>query len=160
MVSQTNESDRRVRFVIRPNRSLTWRQQKRFFALMTCVMMGIAAAFATLGFWPILPFAGLELAVLGAALWMRAAAGLETEVVCVDPHWVAVDKGRQQTTRIWEAQTPWAQIRLQPSRIRWYPSRLVLRSHGTEVQLATFLTDKERRHLAGELERAIEATAR
>lgn len=163
MVVQTNESDSRIRFVVRPNRSLSWHQLQGFFALMVCVTMGIAVVFAMLGFWPILPFAGLELVALGAALWLCARAGCEIEMISVDPERIEVQKGPRNNgpswQPIWQTQTAWAQVRLQPARIAWYPSRLVIRSHGTEIQLAGFLNDNERQQLAGELQRAIAATA-
>ena len=39
-----------------------------FFALAALPALGLALAFTLQGFWPILPFAGLELAALAIAL--------------------------------------------------------------------------------------------
>jgi uncharacterized membrane protein len=68
---------------------------------------------------------------------------------------VAVEKGRRRLRQRWVMQRAWAQIRLLPPRIRWYPTRLVIRSHGNEVELGGFLNEHERRQLAGELRDAI-----
>ena len=155
MVSKTSWSEGRCRFVIRPNRSLTWRQQKLFFALMVAVTMTIAGSFAWLGYWPVLPFAGLELAVLALALWLCATTGAVREVVSVAADRLVVDRGRRRLRRVWEAHTAWAQVRLLQPRIAWYPTRLVIRSHGEEVQLGGFLNEEERQYLAGELVRAL-----
>ena len=57
-----------TRLVIGPNASMNGRQALVFFAGISAVCLAIAIGFAALGFWPILPFAGAELAALGAAL--------------------------------------------------------------------------------------------
>ena len=77
-------------------------------------------------------------------------------MVSVSGDTVAVEKARER----WEMQRAWAQIRLLPPRIRWYPTRLVLRSHGKEVELGGFLNEAERCQLADELRDAVNDGAR
>ena len=155
MVSKRLCSGESCRFIVRPNRSLTPRQQRLFFAFMCTVVLGIAGAFAIRGYWPVLPFAGLEIAVLAYALWHCARSGAVTEVISVAPDCISVDKGRGDLARVWETPLAWVQIRLDDSGRDWYPSRLVLRSHGKEVQLGSFLNEDERRRLAEELRCAV-----
>lgn len=155
MVSSTVDSKHNWRIVIRPNRSLSRRQLQFAFAIIAIVCLGIASGFAAIGLWPILPFAGAEVLVVGIGFYLSALGGQETEVVSVDRHKVAVEKGRRRTRERLELRRAWLQIRLLAPRIRWYPTRLVLRSHGKEVELGGFLNDQERRRLAGELHQAI-----
>ncbi len=155
MVSKSLCAGNSCRFVIRPNRSLTPRQQMVFFLFMCVVVLGIAGVFAIRGFWPVLPFAGLEIAVLAYALWHCARSGTLTEVISVAPDRISVDKGHGHLARVWETPLAWAQIRLDRSGRDWYPSRLVIRSHGKELQLGTFLNEDERQRLATELRRAV-----
>lgn len=155
MVSSTVDGECNWRFEIRPNRSLTWRQTKLAFAIVAVVCLGVATAFALAGFWPVLPFAGLELLALGSGMYLCVLSGREVEVVSVHGEVVAVEKGRRKLEKRWEFQRAWAQIRLQPPRERWYPTRLVIRSHGREVQLGGFLNEAERHELAGALREAI-----
>lgn len=155
MVSKSLCTGHSCRFVVRPNRSLTPRQQKVFFLFMCVVVLGIAGAFAIRGFWPVLPFAGLEIAVLAYALWHCARSGMLTEVISVAPDRISVDKGHRHLARVWETPLAWAQIRLDRSGRDWYPSRLVIRSHGKELQLGSFLNEDERQRLATELRRAV-----
>lgn len=42
------------------------------YGALAAVSLGIAVAFAALGAWLILPFAGLEIAALCAAFWVTA----------------------------------------------------------------------------------------
>ena len=155
MVSSTVDSNHNWRIVIRPNRSLTRRQLQLVFLVIAVICLSIASAFAVLGMWPVLPFAGAEVIAVGIGFYLSAAGGKETEVVSVNSDEVAVEKGHSQLTERWVLQRAWAQIRLLPPRIRWYPTRLVIRSHGREVELGGFLNEEERRQLAGELRDAI-----
>jgi uncharacterized membrane protein len=151
MVSSTVDSKRNWRIVIRPNRSLTRRQLQLAFLGIAAVCLGIASAFAAIGLWPILPFAGAEVMVVGLGFFLSARAGEETEIVSVGGDKVAVEKRRRRTRECFELQRAWAQIRLLRSGIRWYPSRLVIRSHGKAVELGGFLNEEERHKLAEEL---------
>lgn len=160
MVSSTVDSKRNWQIVIRPNRSLTRRQLQLAFLVIAVICLGIASVFAAFGMWPVLPFAGAEIAVVGIGFYLSAQSGREMEVVSVDSDKVAVEKGRRHKSQRWELQRTWAQIRLLPPRLRWYPTRLVLRSHGKEVELGGFLNEDERRQLAGELSHALRDDAR
>ncbi len=155
MVSSTVDSKRHWQFVIRPNRSLTRRQLQLVFMGIATYCLGIGSVFAVLGMWPVLPFAGAEVMVVGIGFYLSAMGGRELEVVSVDRDKVAVEKGRRHVRQRWELHRAWAQIRLLPPRIRWYPTRLVIRSHGREVELGGFLNDEERQRLAGELQQAL-----
>jgi len=151
MVSSTVDSKRNWRIVIRPNRSLTRRQLQLAFLGIAAVCLGIASAFAAIGLWPILPFAGAEVMVVGIGFFLSARAGEETEIVSVGGDKVAVEKSRRRAREHFELQRAWAQICLLRSGIRWYPSRLVIRSHGKAVELGGFLNEEERQQLADEL---------
>ncbi len=155
MVSSTVDFKRTWRIVIRPNRSLTRRQLQLAFLVIAVVCLGIASVFAVLGLWPVLPFAGAEVLAVGIGFYLSAMSGREMEVVSVNSDKVAVEKGRRLIRERLELQRTWAQICLLPPRLRWYPTRLVIRSRGKEVELGSFLNEDERRQLAGELRHAI-----
>lgn len=151
MVSSTVDTKHNWRIVVRPNRSLTRRQLQLVFLVIAGICLSIASVFAVLGMWPVLPFAGAEVIAVGIGFYLSAVSGRETEVVSVNSDEVAVEKGRNRLTQRWVTQRAWAQIRLLPPRIRWYPTRLVIRSHGNEVELGAFLNEDERLQLAGTL---------
>jgi len=155
MVSSTVNSKRHWHIVIRPNRSLTRRQLQLVFVGIATFCLGIASVFAALGMWPVLPFAGAEVIVVGIGFYLSAMGGREMEVVSVHSDKVSVEKGRRRVRQRWELQRAWARIRLLPPYFRWYPTRLVIRSHGKEVELGGFLNEEERELLAGELQLAI-----
>lgn len=63
------------------NNSLSWQGNKLFFGFMVVVSLTIALMFVLLGAWPILPFAGLELAVLGLCIYLTALRKKDREVI-------------------------------------------------------------------------------
>ena len=114
--------------------------------------------YALYGYWPVLPFAGLEVIVLGAAFYITLYRSGAREVVHVGADTVSVEKGRDKPQQCWECPRAWAQVRLEPSPIRWYPSRLAIRFQGRQVEIGKFLNEAERRALAKELTHAIRRT--
>lgn len=159
MVSSTFDADHNRRFVIRPNQSLSWGEAKLFFLGICLVSLTIAVAFTLIGFWPILPMAGAELIALGVALYLCAVRGQRVEVISVYGDSIVVEKGRQEPDRQWSVQRTWVQIKLLRSAFRWYPSRLVIRSYGRDIEVGCFLTEQERERLASDLCRSIGASS-
>lgn len=142
------------RIVIRPDRSLTWAQTKIVYLCIASCSLTIAGAFAFAGFWPVLPFAGGEVAALGIAFYANALAGTSIQVVTVGADTVKVEKERPGPRCEWSFQRSWARVAFDRSAVA-RTSRLVIRSHGNEVALGEFLTEPERRRLAATLAAAI-----
>jgi uncharacterized membrane protein len=142
-------------WLIRPNQSLSWRAAVQVYAAIAVVCLGIGIAFALHGFWTVLPFAGLEVVVLGAAFYICLARSQMREVVSVNAEHVTVEKGRQTPQERWECPRAWARISLEPPPFAWYPSRLAIGYQGRQVQVGAFLNEEERRALAAELQRVI-----
>ena len=157
MVSKVENAPGCWQFVLRPNCSATPLQMRCFFAAIALVSLSLAGGFAVLGFWPILPFAGAELAFLWVCLQCSANRTRETEVIRIDEATVAVERGVETCGRRWTFQRAWARISLEPSKLRLHPSRLLLGSHGKRVHVGAFLTDDERRTLARDLRTALAA---
>jgi len=155
MVLRTFHQGEGCRFVIRPNRSLSWTQTKIVYVSLASVCLIVATGFTVMGFWLVLPFAGAEVIALAIGFFLCALSGKATEVVFVDNDRVAVEKGFTAMRRVCEFERAWAKIALLTARNHWYPSRLVIRSQGKQVQLGAFLAEAERRRLAAELVRVI-----
>ena len=155
MAWRTVDNDNECRFEIRPNQSLNWEAAKAVYLLIVCVSLTIGVGFALMGFWPVLPFAGAELLALGWGFYICAMEGDRREVVLVHDDRVEVEKGRRFKEECWRFHRGWTRVMLARPTIAWYPTRLVLRSHGREVELGGFLAEEEKRQLAGALKRVI-----
>lgn len=122
---------------------------------MCLISFGIAGVFAAVGYWAVLPFAGLEMAVLGVALYLCASQAAWCEVISIDEDQVQVIKGRDRPEQTFVFNRHWARVVLSRPAATGHPGRLSIRSHGQEVEVGAFLNRKEREQLASALQRAI-----
>ena len=133
--------------VIAPNCSLSVRGAVLFFLTACAPCFGIAGVLTFLGFWPVLPFAGLEMLLLGAALRISLARRHHRQTIVVSESDVAVQStiGKVHSEVVFPRH--WAQVKLRRSTSRLHPSRLVIESHGRQCAVGDFLTEEERRGL-------------
>ena len=144
-----------LRIEICPNCSLSVRGARLFFGLVCLAPCGIAAVLAIKGFWPILPFAGLELAVLAWALRAGLERRYHRQTITVTEADVSIDTRVRTHSEHVVFPRHWAQVKLRRPAARLHPSRLTIESHGRRCELGSFLTEEERRGLALRLQRVI-----
>lgn len=138
-----------TRIVIGPNASLSARQAVLALALVAVVSLVIAVGFTLVGFWPILPFAGLELAALGAALRVSLRRNRYREVLGFEGGRVTVAFGWMGQGA--SAEIDWARsftrVVLEAGLNRNSHNRLYLTSSGQRIAIGRCLTDAEREAL-------------
>jgi uncharacterized membrane protein len=144
-----------VRIRLAPHRSLTPRSARWFFASAAAGPLLTGAFCALHGFWPVLPFAGLEIVALAWALWwsMRARNDVQTIVITADEVRIVAREGKIQVTTVFSRH--WTRVKLHTPLSTLHPSRLALESRGRECELGRFLTDVERRELAAQLQQLV-----
>lgn len=151
--------------VIRPNRSLSWRQSMIFLALISVPLVLISVVLASQGFWLVLPFAGLEMAALYACIYLVSHACRRCEVVRISDSMVTVEKGRDRgrgnasggPQQRFEFARGWVRVELSKAVGRWYPRRLWIGASGRRVEIGDFLVDDEKAVLAAKLRRWLAA---
>lgn len=145
----------RLKWVIQPTRSMTWKEARHFILLVTVISISIGTWFWSLGFPMILPFSGLEALAVAAAFYVVLRDGEKREVVSISDREIIVEKGRLSPELRESFELAWVRIHLINSPLRWHPTRLFLESHGRSVELGDFLTNGERESIAFELINAI-----
>lgn len=143
------------RFELAPRCSLTPRSAGVFIAVFAAGTLGVAGFFTLRGFWPILPFAGLEIALLAWAVRASMRKGGERETILVSEDTVTV---RRTTARGEDSSVfprHWVKVKLHAPLAVLHPSRLVLESHGRACEVGGFLTEEERRSLAARLKQVV-----
>ncbi len=138
-----------------PNCSLPLKAAVAFFTSMCLASFGIAALFALRGYWPILPFAGLEMVGLGWALRACQRRRHERQTITVSAEAVSVETRSGSHYEQVLFPRHWAQVRLRRAGSHLHPSRLTIESHGRMYEVGAFLTEQERRALAGRLQRSV-----
>jgi uncharacterized membrane protein len=145
----------KLHITIRPNCSLSPRQALGFFAGISAVTLGVAAVVAARGFWPVLPFAGLELGALGWALWASMQRRFEQQDILIAETEVTVEDSRRKFKSRLVFPRHWAQVKMRAGFSPLAASRLIIESHGRSCEIGHFLNEQERRGLAQRLARAI-----
>ena len=138
-----------------PNCSLTPRGAAFFFGGICMVSFSIALTMALKGMWPIFPFAGLEMLLLGWALHASMQRRHYSQTITVTDDSVAVETQRRELREQIVFPRHWAQGRLRHADTHLHPSRLTIESHGRSYEVGGFLTEEERRALAGRLMRSV-----
>jgi len=138
------------RIELLPNCSLTPRDARRFFALCAGTSLSIAAFFVANGFWPVLPFAGLELALLAFALWASLRRRHDVQTVEIGETHITIRSRDRRGERASQFSRHWARVTLRDPR-GWQSSRLLIESHGRACEIGAFLTEEERRALGRRL---------
>jgi uncharacterized membrane protein len=144
---------------LQPNCSLSPQGAVLFVGSVACLVLGVAIFFAARGFWPVLPFAGLEVAVLALAVRASMRQGSRRESIVVSGARVVVDQRSPAGSRRMVFHRHWAKVKLRDPQPSAYPSRLTIESHGRACEVGRFLTDEERRGLALRLQRLVGNTS-
>jgi uncharacterized membrane protein len=138
-----------------PRCSLTPKSARYFIAAVAAPTFGIAGILTLQGFWPVLPFAGLEIAVLVWAVRTSMRASAERETIAISDEWITLTRG--DGAREWSSvfHRHWTRVTLHAPLAALHPSRLTLESRGRVCEVGRFLTEDERRSLAVRLKQLV-----
>ena len=138
-----------VSMVVLPHRSLSRTGLTGFLIAQSLAAGGFAALAAWQGNVLAPVFAILELAVVAYCLtrvWRVSGVG---QIITLTPSRVEIAAAGTAGPVYFHPY--WVRVRLAPGRRRGWPSRLLLGSHGREVEVGKFLNEAERRLLAQRL---------
>lgn len=137
--------------VISPNCSLTPRTATLFLCATGGATFLIAGFMASKGLWPILPFAGLEVALLVWATMHSIRRGRDREILEIDGNTVTVALMKGSHRQITVFPRHWTKVKLRAPLHGLHQSRLTLESQGRACEVGAFLTEDERCSLAERL---------
>lgn len=127
-----------------------------WFYMLTCLLaLAIGLFFCLQGLWLVLPFSGLEMLLLGVALYLTSRKVYRREVITLDNRRIRVEKGVQQITQSWEFEIAWVRLLDEASENSRAPRKLALGVHGNFVEIGEFLDSFEKDALAFKLKDCI-----
>ncbi|MGA0381844.1 MAG: DUF2244 domain-containing protein [Arenicellales bacterium] len=147
---QAAPGGRDFRLLIRPNCSLGMLAAWLMFGLFALVAVGIGTYMVMLGAWPVLPFLGLELALLAIAFVMLQKRARFFDLLVSEGDEVCVTKRDGKGDRKQRFHRYWMQVRV-ASGPYWYPSKLLVGSHGQFTEIGAELTEEDRLKTATQL---------
>lgn len=143
-----------IQVLLTPNRSFSWRGNVAILLSLCALMLVIVIGMIWAGAWLVLPFAGLELLALTAALYYTARKCQRQEVLVITGDTLRLEKGVYRKQAQWELPRRYTRVRLARPRHPWTPPQLYLNHRDTEVPLAPFLNLEDMNNLIGTLERS------
>lgn len=140
---------------LRAYSSLTPRQA-RWFLVTVAIGPALTAGFCLIqGFWPVLPFAGLEFALLYLALRGSLRRGERRESILITADHVTIEAQPGVMKANTRFPRHWTRVKLRAPSSALHPSRLCIESQGHACEVGSFLTDDERRALALRLQQLV-----
>lgn len=143
-------------WVARPNHSLSVSGAQLLFIVAAGISSLIAIAFSLFGAWPVIPFTGIELAVLWWALQRCERHATDFERITLEAGRLIVETRKGALIERHEFHPYWAQLQYEKSAAQ-HPQRLLIRSHGKEIEVGSLLTEEQKKALAKELKKELGA---
>lgn len=143
-------TDAGFRVMLKRNCSISPRSFLRVLALLAALALAIGAAFAALGAWLILPFAGLEALLLGAAFWLTARHANDHERIELARERLTVDVSEGERLRRYEMDARGVRVRLDGGRV------LLEAPARAQLEVGRHLEEAARAGFAAELGRRLQ----
>jgi uncharacterized membrane protein len=140
--------------VLYPNRSLG---RTGFAVLMGAIVLvsaAVGAGFMMVGAWPVTGFFGLDVVLIYFAFRWRDREARRAEFVRLDRDGLTVRRlDPNGSSQSWHFEPYWLRVSLEAASRHHH--RLILRSHGQQLEIGAFLTSDERAELAHALQAAL-----
>ena len=146
-----------LQVVLTPNRSLSWEGNKRVILFLGGVCLAIALGMGTiLGVWLTLPFAGIEVLILGSTLYYVSWKLNYREIISFDGAVVRIEKSVYQPRRVYRFKKPELSLEVEQPIHDWEAQSINLRSDkGKSVSIGEFLGRDDADKLADLLRAAL-----
>lgn len=143
----------RLQWRLRRNCSIAPRQLLASFLALAALMLTIGAAFWWHGAPMVLPFAGIELLLVGLAMLAYARHATDFEAIDLSPGRLVVERACGVRVERAEFQPAW--VRIEPRHDE--RSLIELSGRGQTIAVGRFVRPEQRRALADELRGAVRA---
>ena len=146
------DSDKRI--ILSPNRSATWAHTKYLMLVMVFFVMVIAIAWAFVGAWVILPFAGLEVGLLVYIMYRVSKSTYKTEILTISSSEVTLIKGRiplKKFREIYAFSRDDLHIEIVETDNNWHLPEIQLVTSNNKLCIGAFLNLEDRQKLASYL---------
>ena len=139
--------ERGTAIVLMPNSSMTWKTNRLILLGMFVVNMTIGIGFALMGGWLILPFAGLEILLVGFGMYYVCLKLNFKQMITIEAESFTLQKGVYFPKEEWQWQTSSIELLKQPSRYRMSAPNLYLKHMSQTVEIGDFLNREEKKEL-------------
>ena len=154
MVSVEEKSNSNYLITLSPNSSLTGVYRIIFLASISFICVGIATVFYFFGAYLILPFAGIEIAILLIAFYLSFKWSSRKELIYISQEIVKIEKGIHKAEYLWEEFRTFTSFQIEKDANK--SLRLSFRSKGDDVIVGDFLNEDDKNILVNEIRNIID----
>ncbi len=122
---------------------------------LTIVLATIGIMSAILGAWLILPFAGLEILLLGTCVLIVNAKNRDSDRLAISDKYVHLTRVRRSNRTVNSFIRQWTRVKLQNGKTKHERLRLLVGSHGQYREIGHNLVDSSKRRVHRKLTRWI-----
>lgn len=142
-------------WIFRRNCSLSPKQLLQWYLSLCVITLVIATGFLLAGYWIVLPFAGIELLLVGTTFVIYARHAADYEMIELQPNLLVLvmADGSRLTQLEWSPQ--WAKLSYNGK----YRAPLLFSHRGQEVKIGKFIAEKDKSALHRELKAALARAA-
>ncbi len=156
MVEAQFDGERQTgQIILQPNHSWTWRANVYFLATLFVISVAIAIGFLILGYWPILPFAGLEMLALTGAIYYCVRKTHRQEVLRFSQDEVVLQAGVNKIETEHRFQRFFTRVKIEAPHGTQRTQKIALTERDRSVEVGEFLTEDEKKVLIRELRHII-----
>ena len=153
-MSVEEKSNSNYLITLSPNSSLTGIYRIIFLASISFVCVGIATVFYFFGAYLILPFAGIEIAILLIAFYLSFKWSSRKELIYISQEVVKIEKGIHKAEYLWEEFRTFTSFIIENDANKLL--RLSFRSKGDDVIVGDFLNEDDKNILINEIRNIID----
>ena len=153
-MSVEEKSNSNYLITLSPNSSLTGIYRIIFLASISFICVGIATVFYFFGAYLILPFAGIEIAILLIAFYLSFKWSSRKELIYISQEVVKIEKGIHKAEYLWEEFRTFTSFQIEKDANK--SLRLSFRSKGDNVIVGDFLNEDDKNILINEIRNIID----
>ena len=154
--SPLNLTKSQGQIMVCPNMSGQWQTTKLFLWLISCLALFIATAFALLGLWMILPFAGIEIIALVSLVYWVAHQCRRKQIITISENRILVETGYTSPKTSWESEVFFTRLFIDKPPYRdGKPMKVFLRGKQQQLEIGEFLNEEDKHKLITELRSVI-----
>ncbi|MDY6984059.1 MAG: DUF2244 domain-containing protein [Pseudomonadota bacterium] len=153
MVYSDTHADATV-ITLLPNRSATWAQTRIFLFIICGMTLAIGVFWAFIGAWLVLPFSGLEAALVAWVLYRVSYGTYQRQVITCSPRYLLVQIGARFPKRSWQLERERAHLSVTDARHPLDAIQLRLVDGNHSIELGGFLNRDDKAAALRALKRA------
>lgn len=150
----SSQQDTSTTITLLPNRSASWAETRLTVLVICGTMLAIGTFWAFAGAWMILPFSGIEAALVAFLLYRVCLSTYHRQVITFSPGKILVQVGRHFPKRSWDLNRQSAFLVLTEPRHPYAPLGIKLSDGRQKIELGKFLNKQDKEMALSKLKSA------